>query len=171
MSRWEPVCSPPGGGWCASAETTLRGDKRASPTLPPAQWPSGKTPTVQPRKSPVGRFVRLDIRLVISASTSGAGRGHANPCLIPAHSRPDHPANGFPLPDVRQICPKIDGQTPHNLRRAICRKVWLVPTQAFPGLWGASTAIAKQQLKLARDRNRCGVFFVTRRSNDRIALV
>jgi hypothetical protein len=29
----------------------------------------------------VGRFVRLDIRLVISASTSGAGKGHANRCL------------------------------------------------------------------------------------------
>jgi len=110
-----PLCSPPGGGWCASAETTLRGDRRASQALPLSGVMSnigkppqiGKTPKFQPRRAPVGRFVRLEIRLVISASTFGAGKGHANPCLFPAHSQPVHPANGLlspHLPEQGAIC-------------------------------------------------------------------
>jgi hypothetical protein len=48
---------------------------------------------------------------------------------------------------------------------ASCGKAWLVPVLAFSGIWRASTAIAKQQLKPANYRNRSGAFFVARCGN------
>jgi hypothetical protein len=56
----------------------------------------------------VGRFIRLDIRLVISASTSGAGKGHANPC-----------------PDLLRILNRI------NLPTAFSRHICLMPDLRF----------------------------------------
>jgi hypothetical protein len=62
---------------------TLRDFVRAKATIPPAIGPSGLAPIFQPRRTPVGRFVGQEIRIVISASTSGAGEGHAHRALFP----------------------------------------------------------------------------------------
>jgi len=45
---------------------------------------------------------------------------------------------------------------------ASCGKAWPVPVLAFSGIWRASTAIAKQQLKPAQYNNRSGAFFAVR---------
>jgi hypothetical protein len=62
---------------------TLRDIVRAKATIPPASGPSGLAPPFQPRRTPVGRFVWQEIRIVISASTSGAGEGHAHRAFFP----------------------------------------------------------------------------------------
>lgn len=89
-----PWCSPPGGGWCASAVAKTCSDCPAWGRQPATmRWLSCLPETVQSAKAPVGRFGWNDMRLFITASTSNGGRGRR-----PALSLRAHQDQARPLP-------------------------------------------------------------------------
>ena len=96
----------------------------------------------------MGRFVRLEIRLVIMGINLWRGAGHGIVPPVPA-ILPVRPANGLRALRLRDA----------HKWRVSWRKAQLVPVLAFPGISVASIAIAKRQLKLAHLCSSYGGFF------------
>jgi hypothetical protein len=102
----------------------------------------------------MGRFVRLEIRLVIIGINLWRGGGAKN---YAAFSRI---FNRFVLPTALSRQPCLIGLHRARKRHAFRSKARLVPVLAFSGMWSASIAIAKRQLKQLRLFSRIGGFFV-----------
>jgi len=105
-----PMCSPPGGGWCASAVVKRR-DWRSTEWIAP--FPIGVT--VQRRRAPKGLPGWNGKRLFITASTSNAGGAAYLPCpFLPAWIRP---GLSVPQPMARGPWAMLPGATWHEMPR------------------------------------------------------
>ena len=104
----------------------------------------------------MGRFVRLEIRLVIIGINLWRGGGAKK---YAAFSRI---FNRFVLPTALSRQPCLIGLQHARKRHAFRSKARLVPVLAFSGMWSASIAIAKRQLKQLRLFSRIGGFFCGR---------